>query len=97
MAKQVWIDCDPGLDDAIALMVLASRPDAFSLRGITTAAGNQTGEKTFRNARRIGAYLGLQAPVARGADRPLRRPGCGQGIPFCRETRAPQPNSCAIP
>ncbi len=74
MAKQVWIDCDPGLDDAIALMVLASRPDAFSLRGITTAAGNQTGEKTFRNARRIGAYLGLQAPVARGADRPLRRP-----------------------
>lgn len=73
MQKAVFFDCDPGLDDAIALMVLASRPDVFSLRGITTAAGNQTCDKTYLNARRLAAYLGLDVPVARGAERPLRR------------------------
>lgn len=65
MAKPVWIDCDPGLDDAIALMVLASRTDRFQLQGITTVAGNQTADKTFLNARRIAAYLSLDIPVAK--------------------------------
>ena len=73
MAKPVWIDCDPGLDDAIALMVLASRTDRFQLQGITTVAGNQTADKTFLNARRIAAYLSLDILVAKGAEKPLRR------------------------
>ena len=54
--KPVFIDCDPGLDDAIALMVLAARNDLFSLRGITAVAGNQTIDKTFHNAKRLAAY-----------------------------------------
>ncbi len=73
MQKAVFFDCDPGLDDAIALMVLVSRPDVFSLHGITAVAGNQTCDKTYLNARRLAAYLGLDVPVARGAERPLRR------------------------
>ncbi len=73
MKKTVFLDCDPGLDDAIALMVLASRGDIFSLQGITAVAGNQTGEKTYLNARRLAAYLGLTVPVAQGAVKPLRR------------------------
>ncbi|MGI5897281.1 MAG: nucleoside hydrolase [Oscillospiraceae bacterium] len=74
MAKRVFIDCDPGLDDAIALMVLASRADVFRLEGITTVAGNQTIDKTFHNARRLAAHLGLKIPVAKGAEKPLKRP-----------------------
>ncbi|PWL71267.1 MAG: pyrimidine-specific ribonucleoside hydrolase RihA [Clostridiales bacterium] len=74
MAKRVFIDCDPGLDDAIALMALASRTDVFQLEGITAVAGNQTIDRTFHNARRLAAYLGLNVPVARGAEKPLKRP-----------------------
>lgn len=71
--RPVFIDCDPGLDDAIALMVLAAQRDVLALQGITTTAGNQSGEKTFHNARRLAAYLDLHVPVARGADAPLKR------------------------
>lgn len=73
MARPVFIDCDPGLDDAIALMVLAARKDVFDLKGITTVAGNQTGAKTYENARRLAAYLKLNVPVVKGAERPLFR------------------------
>jgi pyrimidine-specific ribonucleoside hydrolase len=67
------IDCDPGHDDMMALMVALSDPRA-GLHGITTVAGNQTGEKTFLNTLKILTLLGAETvAVARGADAPMMR------------------------
>jgi inosine-uridine nucleoside N-ribohydrolase len=67
------VDCDPGHDDAIAILLAASSP-ALDLRAITTVAGNGTLEKVTRNARRVCTLAGIRdVPIAAGADRPLRR------------------------
>lgn len=66
------IDCDPGHDDAIAIL-LAGRAKDLSLIGVTSVAGNQTIEKTTENARRIVELGGLTCPVVRGAARPILR------------------------
>ena len=65
---KLLIDCDPGHDDAVAILYAARH---FDLLGITTIFGNQTVELTTRNALRVLALAGLQIPVARGFDRPL--------------------------
>jgi len=71
--KKIIIDCDPGHDDMMAIM-LAYASDAVELLGITTVAGNQTGEKTFLNALKVLTLLKAEnLPVARGFDRPLTR------------------------
>ena len=65
------IDCDPGHDDALALL-LAAGDSRLRLLGVTTVAGNQTLDKTTRNALRILALAGVtDVPVAAGSDRPL--------------------------
>lgn len=69
---KIILDCDPGHDDAIALMLLGSS-DAFDVPGVTTVAGNQTVEKTTANALNVLSYLGLPYKVYKGADRPLIR------------------------
>jgi len=69
---RIIIDCDPGHDDMMAIM-LASASDKIDLLGITTVAGNQTGDKTFNNALRILTLIDEDLPVARGADKPLLR------------------------
>jgi purine nucleosidase len=67
----VIIDCDPGHDDALALLLAAGDP-RLRLLGVTTVAGNQTLDKTTRNAQRILALAGASGvPVAAGCDRPL--------------------------
>lgn len=72
--KKVIIDCDPGHDDMVAIMVAVASPE-LELLGVTTVAGNQTGEKTALNARRVLTLIGhTEIPVARGADQPLVRP-----------------------
>ena len=68
MAVQVIVDCDPGHDDAIALVVAARHTE---LLGVTTVAGNAPIERTTRNALVILDLLGHDAPVHRGAARPL--------------------------
>jgi purine nucleosidase/pyrimidine-specific ribonucleoside hydrolase len=69
----ILLDCDPGHDDAIALL-LALASDEVELRGVTTVAGNQTLEKTTDNAIRVLELVGRgDVPVAAGADRPLVR------------------------
>lgn len=69
----VIIDCDPGHDDMVAIMLACADP-ALHLLGVTTVAGNQTGEKTFANAQRTLTLIGrTDIPVARGADKPLLR------------------------
>jgi len=69
----VVLDCDPGHDDAIALLLALASPDT-DLVGVTTVHGNQTLEKTTDNALRVLALVGRDdVPVAMGADRPLVR------------------------
>lgn len=68
----VLIDCDPGHDDAIALM-LAIGSNRLDVLGVTTVAGNGTGANTYRNARKVLSALGADIPVAKGSDRPLLR------------------------
>ena len=70
--KKIIIDCDPGYDDAVALL-LASGSPSVEVLAITTVAGNQTLEKVTRNALRIATLAGLDVPVAAGAARPLLR------------------------
>ena len=73
MSTPVLLDCDPGHDDAIALL-LALGSDELVLRGVTTVAGNQTLEKTTANAIRVLELAGRgEIAVAAGADRPLVR------------------------
>ena len=70
----VWLDCDPGHDDAFAI-ILAGHSKAINLLGISTVAGNQTVERTTTNALRVTAISGMEdVPVAKGAARPLMRP-----------------------
>ena len=73
MSTPIVIDCDPGHDDAIAILLALASPEV-ELRGITTVAGNQTLEKTTRNALKVLELAGrTDIPVAAGADRPLVR------------------------
>jgi inosine-uridine nucleoside N-ribohydrolase len=73
MSIPVLLDCDPGHDDAIALL-LALGSDELDLRGVTTVAGNQTLEKTTANAIRVLELAGrAEIPVSAGAGRPLVR------------------------
>jgi inosine-uridine nucleoside N-ribohydrolase len=73
MPTQILIDCDPGHDDAIALMLALASPEV-ELLGVTTVAGNQTVEKTTANAIRVLEACGRgDVPVARGAADPLVR------------------------
>ena len=73
MSIPILLDCDPGHDDAIALL-LALGSDELELRGVTTVAGNQTLEKTTANAIRVLELAGrAKIPVAAGAGRPLLR------------------------
>lgn len=68
----IIMDCDPGHDDAIA-MILACASDKLDVKAITTVGGNQTVAKTTNNALRMLTFMNKQIPVAKGADRPMRR------------------------
>jgi inosine-uridine nucleoside N-ribohydrolase len=69
----IILDCDPGHDDAIALLLALGSPE-LNLLGVTTVSGNQTLEKTTANAIRVLDHVGhVDIPVAAGADRPLVR------------------------
>lgn len=73
MALPVILDCDPGHDDAIAL-ILALASSELKVLAVTTSAGNQTPDKTLNNALRILTLLGRDdIPVAAGAPKPLAR------------------------
>jgi inosine-uridine nucleoside N-ribohydrolase len=67
------IDCDPGHDDAMALMLAVASPE-LELTAVTTVAGNQTIEKVTANAIRVLDVAGSDVPVAAGAHRPLVHP-----------------------
>ena len=67
---KILFDTDPGIDDAMALLMLARDPRA-ELVGISTVFGNASIETTTRNALALCERFGIEVPVARGASRPL--------------------------
>src|SRR4051794_40213249 len=70
----IVLDCDPGQDDAIAILLALASPEV-EVRAITTVAGNHTLEKTTGNALKVLELVGrTDTPVAAGAGAPLRRP-----------------------
>ena len=71
MRKPVIIDCDPGIDDAIALF-LALTSEKLDVQLITTTAGNQTIEKVTSNALKLVNLTGINGiEIAKGATKPL--------------------------
>src|SRR6476659_3646519 len=69
----IVIDCDPGHDDAIAILLALASPE-LELVGVTTVSGNHTLDKTTANALRVLEFVGRSdVPVHAGADRPLVR------------------------
>ncbi|MGM0937596.1 MAG: nucleoside hydrolase [Pseudomonadota bacterium] len=73
MAKKIILDCDPGHDDAIALLLAYGNPE-IDLLAVTTVAGNQTLEKVTHNALAVAEMAKIQGiPFAAGASRPLVR------------------------
>jgi purine nucleosidase len=74
-ALPVLIDCDPGHDDAVALLMALAVPDALEVLGITTVAGNTSVQQAAVNARRICALAGRpEVAVHAGCDQPLVGP-----------------------
>lgn len=71
---RVFVDCDPGIDDAVALAYLSARPDV-EIAGVGTVFGNSGVEVTTDNALRLLELYGRpEVPVAWGASRPLVQP-----------------------
>ena len=66
----VWMDCDTGTDDAVAIM-LATYLEEIEVLGISTAAGNTIQENAYWNTHRINRLIGTNYPVYRGAEKPL--------------------------
>ena len=74
MKHKIILDCDPGHDDAIALLLAAHHPE-MDLLAITTVACNQSVDKTTTNALKVCSLANIRnVPVARGMERPLLRP-----------------------
>ena len=73
MAKKIILDCDPGHDDAVAILLALGNPE-IEIVGITTVGGNQSLEKVTYNARAmLEAAHAHDIPVYAGSDRPLVR------------------------
>jgi inosine-uridine nucleoside N-ribohydrolase len=72
-ARPILLDCDPGHDDAVAILLAAGRRDAVDLRAVTTVGGNAELAKVTLNARRVLTLAGVtDVPVAAGAAGPRR-------------------------
>jgi len=69
---KIILDCDPGHDDAVAIM-LAGKSPKIDLLGISVVAGNQTLDNTQRNALNVVQCLGLDVPVYAGCGQPMIR------------------------
>ena len=71
--RKMILDCDPGHDDAVAI-ILAGINEKIDLLGISVVTGNQTLEKTTNNALNVCQWLGLDVPVYKGCPDPMIRP-----------------------
>ncbi|WDT65325.1 nucleoside hydrolase [Companilactobacillus crustorum] len=68
---KVIMDCDPGIDDAIALTVLLAHPEKADLIGVTTVGGNVKLDYVTKNAQKLLTFLGSDAELASGQATPL--------------------------
>ncbi len=66
----IILDCDPGHDDAMAILLAAANP-AIELLGITTVSGNGSLDKVTYNAQRVCALANIVVPIAKGANDPM--------------------------
>jgi len=100
MKRPVIIDCDPGIDDAIAL-IIAFKSTELEIVGITTVAGNQTLDKTTRNALALVEAFDQTIPVASGSEYPLFREqvtaGYVHGKSGLKNLILPEPKRQALP
>ncbi|MEK3867458.1 nucleoside hydrolase [Paenibacillus sp. FSL H7-0716] len=71
MPTPIIIDCDPGHDDAIAILLAIANSEKLDLRGITTVGGNQILDKITDNALKVISFVNADIPVAKGAAGPL--------------------------
>ena len=68
---RIILDTDPGIDDALAILLLAASPE-ISIEAITVTHGNTTVDKCAKNALQIAELCNLvTVPIARGASEPL--------------------------
>lgn len=70
MPRKIMIDCDTGMDDALALLLALRSPD-FDVLGITCVNGNVTLDKVLVNTLKVVEYSGVKVPVYAGAVLPL--------------------------
>jgi pyrimidine-specific ribonucleoside hydrolase len=102
VASPLVIDCDPGVDDALAILLALASPE-LELLAVTTVAGNQPLETTTRNALRVLALAGREdVPVAAGAARPLvvpkwRDAAVVHGSDGLGGAPAPEPRAAVVP
>jgi len=79
MSTTIILDCDPGIDDALAIAFAAGHPE-IELAGITTVAGNVALAKTTANALAVASFVGAASvPVTAGCAAPLLRPALDAG------------------
>ncbi len=79
MSTTIILDCDPGIDDALAIAFAAGHPE-LELAGITTVAGNVGLAKTTANALAVASFVGAASvPVTAGCAAPLLRPALDAG------------------
>lgn len=69
--RNIIIDCDPGHDDIIAILVALAHKDELNILGFTTVAGNQTLDKVTNNLLKVETYLGIDIPVYKGYNSPI--------------------------
>lgn len=70
----IWIDCDPGIDDCVALAIASANQDLLDIKGISAVSGNLGNTIVTENALRISSYFELnQIPLVSGAKSPLLR------------------------
>lgn len=95
MPKDIVIDCDVGIDDALAIMFALGSKE-LRIRAITTVCGNAEVEKTSKNALKVlEAFDAGRIPVARGHSRPLKRElytaGYVHGLDGLGDSNLPEP------
>src|SRR5438876_12436958 len=75
MRRRIIIDTDPGLDDAVAILLALAASEDLEVLGLVAVAGNLPLPQTERNARRVCELAGrLDVPVYAGSSRPILRP-----------------------
>lgn len=72
MRLPIFLDTDPGIDDAVAIAAAIFAPE-LDLQLMTTVAGNVSVEKTTRNALQLLHFWNAEIPLAQGAAVPLVR------------------------